>query len=75
LAQQSEAVASNGLLTDIQVMDIDNPQKDRREQRSHDINNFFEEPLIRDTDGKKYRKCKRCPYISNQAVVNIIMNH
>ncbi|KAF8550337.1 hypothetical protein OG21DRAFT_1487829 [Imleria badia] len=27
LAQQSEAVASNGLLADIQVMDIDDPQK------------------------------------------------
>ncbi|KAG6377600.1 hypothetical protein JVT61DRAFT_15418 [Boletus reticuloceps] len=64
------AADNNGLLpalpnrrADIQVVDINEPHKVRREQRDRDVDHFFDEPIVRGNDGKKYRNCKCCSYV------------
>jgi hypothetical protein len=52
-------VDADGFLKDVQVMDIDGPEKLHQEQRSRDINHFFSTPYTADT-GKKHRNCELC---------------
>ena len=65
-AQQNVAARINeegpdGLLKDIDVIDIDEPIKASCESRSRDIDVFFSVPYPR--DGKKVRDCNACTYI------------
>ncbi|KAG2145457.1 uncharacterized protein EDB93DRAFT_1104707 [Suillus bovinus] len=46
-------------LKDVQVMDIDEPEKSRQEQQSRDINKKISAPYS-DNKGKKYRHCVLC---------------
>jgi hypothetical protein len=42
----ADPVDADGLLEDIDVMDIDEPLKSRREQRSRDIDALFSAPYL-----------------------------
>ena len=54
----TDPVDADGILEDIDVMDIDEPSKPRREQRSRDIDALFSAPYLK--DNKKYRDCHAC---------------
>lgn len=56
-----DSVDADGFLRDIEVMDIDESSKPRREQRSRDIDALFSAPYLK--DGKKYRDCLACRYV------------
>ncbi|OJA08859.1 hypothetical protein AZE42_01727, partial [Rhizopogon vesiculosus] len=49
---------SVAFLQDIEVMDINESSKPRREQHSRDIDALFSAPYLK--DGKKYRDCHAC---------------
>ncbi|KAG1781343.1 hypothetical protein EV702DRAFT_1193527 [Suillus placidus] len=54
-------VDAEGFLKDIEVMDIDEPEKPHQEHCSKDINDFFSAPYASDSEhGKKYCKCELC---------------
>jgi hypothetical protein len=54
----ADAVDADGFLEDVQVLDIDEPSKPHREQRSRDIDALFSAPYAK--DGKKVRDCNMC---------------
>jgi hypothetical protein len=54
----TNSVDADGFLEDIDVMDINEPSKPRREERSRDIDALFSAPYLKDR--KKYRDCHAC---------------
>jgi hypothetical protein len=55
-------VDADGLLLDVDVQDI-NDETLSREEKRRDVNQFFEQAVIKEVNGKKkqYCACKRCP--------------
>ncbi|KAG1884165.1 hypothetical protein F4604DRAFT_1677299 [Suillus subluteus] len=54
----ADSVDAEGFLTDIEVMDVDEPLKPQREQCSRDIDTLFSAPYLKDS--KKFRDCHAC---------------
>ena len=52
----------DGLLKDVDVLPIDGPTTVLRENRTHDVDQFFV-PTYSDENGKKMRTCKKCSYV------------
>ncbi|KAG9312540.1 hypothetical protein JVU11DRAFT_6935 [Chiua virens] len=57
---------SDSLLKDIELIDVDQPIKPTRRDRSLDINQFFSAPY--ETDGKKHRDCLICSKLHKKSV-------
>lgn len=60
----SDPTDTDGLLEDIEVMEIDEPSCPRHEQCTRDVDHFFSPSYIKD-DGKKYRDCRICRYATS----------
>ena len=62
LANEIEETGPDGILKDIEVLEIDEPIKVSCEARSRDINALFSPPYST-KDGKKVRDCSACTYV------------
>lgn len=58
MSYEPTETGSDGLLKDIELIDIDEPTKPTRRSRSLDIEHFFSAPY--EKNGKKYRDCNLC---------------
>ena len=61
LANEIEETGPDGILKDIEVVDINEPIKVSCEACSRDVNGLFSAPYIK--DGKKVQDCDACTYV------------
>ena len=73
LANEIEEAGPDGILKDIEVVDIDKLIKVSHEARSRDINELFSAPYVK--DGKKVRNCDACTYVFSFLLYIVLLSN